>query len=90
MQGKGLGTQIFKDALNTTNANKFIAKWIIGSDYENGSSVNLQKFYDAIKNHATDEEAAFSTWSGKQAREAGFNKVTVRRIDGGIEATFTK
>ncbi len=90
LQGKGLGTKIFKEALKTTKADKFTAKWIESSEYANGSSINLQRFYNAIKNGASETEAAWSTWSGGQAQAAGFNKVTVQRIGNGVEATFTK
>ncbi|TCC87295.1 hypothetical protein EZ428_21575 [Pedobacter frigiditerrae] len=90
LQGKGLGTKIFETAINTTKTDKFTAKWITSVEYETGSSVNLQTFYNSLKNKLTESEAAFSTWSGKQAKAAGFNNVEVKRIGNGIEATFTK
>jgi hypothetical protein len=90
LQGKGLGSKIFETAVKTTKADKFTAKWIMDSGYEGGMSTNLKDFYGAIKGGAKDAEAAFSTWSGQQAKAAGFKNVVVQRIGNGVEATFTK
>jgi len=51
--------------------------------------VNLEKYMEAAQS-MIPEEAAFQTWSGKQAKAAGFTKVKVAVIENGIQATFTK
>jgi len=90
LQGQGLGAKIFKQAIETTKASKFTATWIRSEMYANGSSINLQRFYDAIKGGASESDAAWSTWSGGQAKINGFKNVSVKYLPQGIEATLTK
>ena len=89
LQGKGLGSAIFKDAIKSTNAKKFTATWIKSLDYENGSSINLQRYNNALKT-MSPEQAAWETWSGQQAKQFGLKNVSIRQLKSGVEATFTK
>ncbi|QYS87785.1 hypothetical protein JJC03_03730 [Flavobacterium oreochromis] len=94
LQGLGYGSKFFSEALKETEAEMFTATWVRSSIYESttstGSSVNLTRYEAALKNGATQEQAAFKTWSGQQAAKHGFKSVTVREIENGIEATFTR
>lgn len=92
LQGRGFGSQIFSDAVQATNANKFTATWVKSAEYEGGSSVNLKQFWEARKAGKSEVEAAWSTWSGQQARNSGFTNVTVEYTNGGtgVKAIFTK
>jgi len=58
--------------------------------YDTGESVNLTRYRYWINRGRTPKEAAFKTWSGKQAKEYGFTEVEVTEIETGIQATFTK
>jgi RHS repeat-associated protein len=89
LQGRGLGSQIFEDAIKSTKANKFTATWIESLDYKNGSSINLQRYRNALIT-MSPEAAAWETWSGGQAKKFGFKNVSVRELKNGVEATFTK
>ena len=90
LQGKGLGPEIFKNAVTKTGANKFSALWTVADIYENNISVNLSKFRKLV-NELGPEGAAWETWSGKQAKKAGFTNVNVEIVDKGVvRATFTK
>ena len=53
------------------------------------ASVSLNRYLEAVKK-MSPEEAAFSTWSGKQGKALGFTNVKVEKIDNGIKAVFTK
>jgi len=91
LQNKGMGSKIFEDAMKSTGADKFTASWVRSSGYETGASVNLNKYNEAIKSGLSETEAAWSTWSGGQAKKYGFKNVSVVPLrDGGIQATFTK
>lgn len=57
--------------------------------YQNGSSVNLQRYLEAAKK-MSPEAGAFQTWSGQQAKALGFTNVKVEKIENGIKAVFTK
>jgi hypothetical protein len=89
LQGKGLGTKIFSDALMSTGAKKFTATWIKSENYATGSSINLQRYESALTN-STAQQAAWKTWSGQQAAANGFKNVSVRNLSNGVEAVFTK
>jgi hypothetical protein len=60
--------------------------------YEGGKSVNLKRFEWWLDQGVSDSEAAFETWSGKRARDAGYNKVQVFELPegDGFKAIFTK
>ena len=92
LQGKGLGSQIFADAMQTTNATKFTGPWIESAAYEGGASTNLKQFWDARRAGQSEVDAAFSTWSGGMARKYGFKNVKVTYINNGkgVQAVFTK
>lgn len=89
-QDLGIGSIIFKQGVENTKAVKFTATWVRSSIYETGSSVNLTRYNSAIKRGLSRENAAFETWSGKQAKAHGFTNVVVKEIENGIQATFTK
>ncbi len=56
--------------------------------YPDGGT-NITQFNDAKKRGGSDEEALFSTWTGKIARENGFTKVTeFAQEDGLVVANF--
>ena len=92
LQSKGFGTQIFSDAVQATRANKFTATWVQSAGYEGGASANLKQFWEARKAGKSEVDAAWSTWSGQQARNNGFTNVTVEYTNGGtgVKAVFTK
>jgi hypothetical protein len=47
---------------------------------------NLAKFNELTAAGKSMEEAALATWTGQRAVEAGFRKVTVRRVEGAAGA----
>ena len=75
--------------MKSTDAKIFKATWIESTDYATGSSINLQRYQAALKT-MTKEQAAFQTWSGKQAAVHGFKNVVVEPLPNGIKATFIK
>jgi len=66
--------------------------WVKSDIYSTGSSVNLEVFnYWVDKKGLTDAKAAWKTWSGRQAKKAGYKSVTVeRQTNGDIYARFSK
>ncbi|WP_394337918.1 RHS repeat-associated core domain-containing protein [Chryseobacterium nematophagum] len=89
MQGMGIGSKIFSTAVEDASA--FEANWVKSADlYQKGMSDNLIQYNNAIQKGASTTEAAWSTWSGGQARANGFNSVNVQPMQNGIKATFTK
>lgn len=85
------GTRFFNEAVKETEAKVFTATWVQKDKmYESGQSVNLAKYRTELSNGKTIEDAAFSTWSGKRAKDCGFKKVTVKEIENGVEATFSR
>ena len=94
LQKQGFGTKIFTDAVNSTNAKKFTATWIESENYSTGSSVNLERYKAAVEGGASETEAAWQTWSGQQAKKAGFTHVEIKVLNSklakGVQATFTK
>lgn len=88
LQGKGVGTKIFNMAVQ--DASTFHATWVESSIYDSGISDNLLQYNIGIRNGLNPTQAAWSTWSGKQAQLNGFNSVKVSPIDNGIKATFSK
>ncbi|WP_278380902.1 hypothetical protein [Chryseobacterium arthrosphaerae] len=99
----GLGQIIYEDGLKYfLNAKKYgkvdgtVSIWIkadIYTDY-GGQSINLDQFWKAFDNGMSYEEAAFSTFAGKQAKKFGFTKVRI--IDSkkitrdGVQLNFLK
>ena len=90
MQGMGIGSKIFSTAVEDASA--FEANWVKSSSLypETSASKNLIQYNNAIQNGASPTEAAWSTWSGNQAKINGFNSVNVQPMQNGIKATFTK
>jgi RHS repeat-associated protein len=90
MQGMGIGSKIFSTAVEDASA--FEANWVKSSSLypETGMSNNLIQYNNAIQKGASTTEAAWSTWSGGQAKVNGFNNVNVQSMQNGIKATFTK
>lgn len=89
MQGMGIGSKIFSTAVE--EASVFEANWVKSSIYgTDGSSQNLIQYNKAIQNGSSPTEAAWSTWSGNQAKINGFNSVNVQPVQSGIKATFIK
>jgi hypothetical protein len=89
MQGMGIGSKIFSTAVEGETA--FEATWVKSDIYGiDGVSQNLIQYNNAIQKGATPTEAAWSTWSGNQAKINGFNNVNVQPIQNGIKANFTK
>jgi RHS repeat-associated protein len=90
MQGMGIGSKIFGAAVE--DASVFEANWVKSSSLypETGMSNNLIQYNNAIQKGASATEAAWSTWSGNQAKINGFNSVNVQPMQNGIKATFTK
>ncbi|UTX48929.1 hypothetical protein [Chryseobacterium sp. MA9] len=82
----GLGQIIYEDGLKYfLNAKKYgkvdgtVSVWIkadIYTDY-GGQSVNLEQFWKARDAGLSIEDAAFSTFAGKQAKKFGFTKVRI-------------
>ncbi|WP_431609324.1 hypothetical protein [Chryseobacterium sp. 'Rf worker isolate 10'] len=80
----GLGQIIYEDGLKYfLNAKKYgkvdgtVSVWIkadIYTDY-GGQSINLDQFWKARDAGVSIEQAAFSTFAGKQAKKFGFSKV---------------
>jgi hypothetical protein len=80
----GLGQIIYEDGLKYfLNAKKYgkvdgtVSVWIkadIYTDY-GGQSINLDQFWKARDAGMSIEQAAFSTFAGKQAKKFGFSKV---------------
>ncbi|RKS97292.1 DUF6443 domain-containing protein [Chryseobacterium defluvii] len=90
MQGMGIGSKIFSTAVEGETA--FEAQWVQSTKLygETGASKNLIQYNNAIQSGASPTEAAWSTWSGSQAKANGFNNVSVQPMQNGIKATFTK
>ncbi len=90
MQGMGIGSKIFNTAVEGETA--FEAQWVQSTKLygETGASQNLIQYNNAIQKGASPTEAAWSTWSGNQAKRNGFNNVNVQPMQNGIKATFTK
>ncbi|WP_228428608.1 DUF6443 domain-containing protein [Chryseobacterium daecheongense] len=90
MQGMGIGSKIFSTAVE--EASVFEANWVKSSRLypETGMSNNLIQYNNAVQKGLSTTEAAWSTWSGGQAKINGFNNVTVKPMENGIKATFTK
>ncbi|MDH6254461.1 hypothetical protein M2347_004188 [Chryseobacterium sp. H1D6B] len=89
MQGMGIGSKIFSTAVEDASA--FEANWVKSINlYQKGISDNLIQYNNAIQKGASPTEAAWSTWSGNQAKTNGFNSVNVQPMQNGIKATFSK
>ncbi|WP_052600089.1 RHS repeat-associated core domain-containing protein [Aureispira sp. CCB-QB1] len=90
LQGKGIGKEIFKDAVE--DVNQFNAQWVKSDRLypEKGMSDNLIQYNKNIENKMTPEAAAWNTWSGRQAKENGFTTVKVTATENGVNAVFTR
>ncbi|MFY7816079.1 MAG: hypothetical protein ACOVRK_12930, partial [Chryseobacterium taeanense] len=99
-----LGQIIYEDGLKYfLNAKKYgkvdgtVSIWIkadIYTDY-GGQSINLEQFWKARDAGMSIEQAAFSTFAGKQAEKFGFTKVRVLNEDkqitrNNVELNFLK
>ena len=90
-QSMGLGSKIFKEAMEEKGATVFTATWVKKDIYATGQSINLDQYTKALGQGMSKEAAAFSTWSGIQAKANGLTKTVVKELEnGGIEAAFTK
>ncbi|MET3878011.1 hypothetical protein [Chitinophaga sp. OAE865] len=76
--------------MEQTEASKFTATWVESPIYKNGMSDNLIQYRKGLSNKLTDKQAAWQTWSGRQAEKHGFTNVTVNKIENGVQAVFTK
>lgn len=92
LQNSGIGSRIFKTAVDEVDT--FSALWVKSPIYAettaNGVSKNLATYKELIEEGLTKTEAAWQTWTGKQAAKNGFTKVTVEEVENGIQAIFTK
>ncbi len=94
MKGQGVGTEMFKDALKTfgDDIKGVEGLWTYGADGK--ISDNLSSFInnvDWMGGSMTPEQAAFNTWTGRQAKKNGFDQVEVitNEIDE-VRVLFTK
>jgi hypothetical protein len=88
MKGQGLGTQVFKDAVDELD--KFKGKWVRSDIYEKGISDNLLEYNQNISAGMSKSNAAWNTWTGRQAKSNGFNNVTITPTENGVDVLFTK
>ncbi|MBP4137449.1 hypothetical protein [Flavobacterium geliluteum] len=77
------GSLVFEDAIKyydikNPNYNGIRGNWQgNNSNYIDGASDNFKAFKNTKLTTKTIEEAAFETWTGKQAYKQGFTKATV-------------
>ncbi len=72
------GKKLFKETMRffkLRHIRALKASWVIGSD-------NYQQYYQAIADGDTPAEAAFKTWTGKQALAYGFDRIHSIEITG--------
>jgi len=83
LKGQGLGTLVFEDAIKyydikNPNYNGIRGNWQgNNSNYIDGACDNFKAFKNAKLTKGTIEEAAFETWTGKQAQKQGFKKANI-------------
>ncbi|WP_378175191.1 hypothetical protein [Aquimarina sp. SS2-1] len=92
LKGKGIGSVIFKEAVDGVYSFKALWKKSKRLYPEKGMSDNLAEYYKNIKNKMSKTDAAWNTWSGRQAKKNGFNKAVVNELEDGdgVEVLFTK
>ncbi|WP_344931079.1 hypothetical protein, partial [Aquimarina addita] len=87
LKGQGISSVVFDDAIKYYDAKNLPYKGIRGRwegadpKYTDGISDNFKAYKEARKANKTETEAAFETWTGKQANKAGFTKATVTTDD---------
>jgi hypothetical protein len=85
-----LGSTVFDDAIKYYNIKNSTCKSIRGrweggnSNYVDGMSDNFKAFKDARLANKIPEQAAFETWTGKQAQKQGFTKANVVTDDNNL------
>ncbi len=87
-----IGSAAFSQAMKEYNPTKLEASWLEGSNYEGGMSINLKQYREAKDKGLGKEDAAWSTWTGIQAKLYGFDhvEVTEKKNGKGVSAVFTK
>jgi hypothetical protein len=89
-QGLGLGSEMFKRGVRELGYSDFAAEWVKKDMYKGGMSTNLKMFNEAKAKGLTDTEAAWETWTGQQAKNAGYNAVKVTLLkNGDVKAVFS-
>lgn len=73
------GSQVYDSLTEHVKLNQIKYKGIKGLWAQ--KSDNTAKFNEAIAKKFTPEEAAFKTWSGMKAREEGFTKVNIDKLE---------
>ncbi len=68
LQGKGIGTVIFKEAVDGVDSFKALWKKSKRLYPKTGMSSNLAEYYKNIENKMSKIDAAWNTWSGRQAK----------------------
>jgi hypothetical protein len=90
LKGQGLGSIVLEDAVKYYNIKSPTYKGIRGRwesgnpNYVDGISDNFKAFKDATLANKTPEQAAFETWTGKQAQKHGFKKAKVVTDDNNL------
>ncbi|WP_461789720.1 hypothetical protein [Pedobacter sp.] len=95
-QGFGfkLFLEVFEHLSEINDIKTVIGSWSKDDEFsycEKGQSTNLSLFQEFKKKGLTDSEAAFSTPTGKWAKQIGYNKATFGNIQvHNVEVFFTK
>jgi hypothetical protein len=72
LQGQGLGTEIFKRAIDDYSPSKVKGWWKKSDIYTGGESINLTIFKQKISEGFSPQQAAFETPTGKILKANGF------------------
>ncbi|QHS58198.1 hypothetical protein [Chitinophaga agri] len=87
----GIGSEIFQREASEWALSNFHAMLVESKDlYQKGLSDNLIQYRAAKASGLTSTEAAWKTWTGRQALKAGYNHVNVQELkNGDVHAVFS-
>ena len=94
MQGEGIGTYMFDDAMKTFNENVKGIEGLWGYGSNGKASVNLTSYLDNVDwmgGNLSREAAAANTWTGRKANKYNFTEVDIDYDDADeVKVLFTK
>lgn len=73
LQGQGIGSKVFKEAINDYAPSKVKGWWKVSDIYTGNESINLSIFKQKLKEGLSPEKAAFETPTGKILKANNFD-----------------